>query len=156
MEKTNTNILSFRIDEQLLAIPIPVIERIVRAVEVTPLGKAPEIILGVIDYRGYIIPVMNLRKRLGFPDRILSSSDRLMIIKTSKRRLALVADEILEVIPPGATRVNTTGIASTELDAEGITRCSDGLILIFDPEKFLSSAEELNLEKSLKSKKKKA
>ena len=153
MTGSSNQLISFTIDKHLLSIPITVVERVVRAVEVTPLGKAPEIILGVIDYHGDIIPVMSLRKRLGFPDRKLISSDRLMIIRISSRRLALVVDEVGEVIPHDNNRITTSGIFTKAIEAEGITRCSDGLILIYDPEKFLSSSEEFDLEEALKSNK---
>lgn len=96
-------LIAFTIDNQLLAIPLTVVDRIVRAVEVTPLRKAPEVFLGIIDYHGTVMPVLSLRKRLGFPERSLSASDRFMIVQTSSRKLAVVVDEIHQVISAEAT-----------------------------------------------------
>ncbi|MBE0647406.1 MAG: purine-binding chemotaxis protein CheW [Bacteroidales bacterium] len=150
MIDSTTQLVSFTIDNQLLAIPISYVERIVRAVAVTPLGKAPKTILGIIDYHGDIIPVLNLRKRLGFTDRPIGSSDRLMIIQTSKRKMAITVDAIQEVIRKNPGLVATSGVYPASVDAEGITRCNDGLILIYDPEKFLSVSEETALVNVLK------
>jgi len=149
MTDSTTQLVSFTIDNQLLAIPIAIVERIVRAVAVTPLGKAPHTIQGIIDYHGEIIPVLNLRKRLGFSARPIASSDRLMIIQTSNRRLAITVDTIQEVIPENKKRIPTAGLFPASIEAEGITRCSDGLILIYDAEKFLSVSEEIDLVKAL-------
>lgn len=146
----SAHLVTFTLDEHRLAIPIPFVERVVRAAEVTPLGKAPKRIIGVIDYHGDIIPVLNLRNRLGYNDRPVASSDRFMIIQTSIRRMALVVDVILDVMSEGSKRISASDVINESVDAEGITRCSDGLILIYDPEKFLSSTEEAALEKALK------
>jgi len=143
-------LVSFTLDEQLLAIPISHVERVVRAVEVTPLKNAPASILGIIDYRGDIIPVLNLRKRLGFPERPVTASDRFLIIRTSSRRTAVVVDEIHRVISSDQVQLTTQGLSDMKLEAQGIARAEDGLIQIFDPEKFLSSTEEINLKKALK------
>ena len=155
MTDSTTQLVSFTLDNQLIAIPLSFVERIVRAVEVTPLRKAPGTILGIIDYRGEIIAVLNIRIRLGFPERPIASTDRLMIIRTSRRRMALVADEIRDVITQNKGRTATSDMFTDTVDAEGITRCADGLILIYDPEKFLSSSEEFDLENALKVKPKK-
>jgi purine-binding chemotaxis protein CheW len=150
MVQTKDNILSFRIDENLLAIPIRVVERVIRAVQVTPLGNAPKTILGAINYKGSIIPVLSLRKRLGYPERELLSSDRFLIIKTSARRLVLVVDEIRDIILHNHIEDDTLNSLPESIEAEGITCNEDGIILIFDPEKFVSSSEEINLDKALK------
>jgi len=149
MADSTSQLVSFTIDNQLLAIPIEVVERIVRAVAVTPIGKAPDTIQGIIDYHGEIVPVLNLRKRLGFSDRPIGSSDRLILIKTSIRRLAITVETIQDLIPENKGRTATAGLFPAPVEAEGITRCSDGLILIYDPEKFLSVSEEIDLLKAL-------
>lgn len=148
-------LITFLMDTQLLAIPIQVVERIVRAVEVTPLRKAPEGVLGILDYHGEILPVLSLRKRLRFPDRSLVSSDRFMILRTDSLSLVVVVDEIHEVIPSDNQLVTDAKMLNEAMEAEGITRCEDGLILIYDPDKFLSSSEAFNLKKALRSMKKK-
>lgn len=152
---STTQLVSFTIDKRLLAIPLAVVDRVLRAVEVTPLGKAPETIQGIIDFHGEIIPVLDLRKRLGFPVRSIVSSDRLMIIQLSICKVAIVVDTIQEVIPHSDSQIATSGLFPATIEAEGITRCIDGLILIYDPEKFLSSSEKVDLGKALKSNKKK-
>lgn len=59
----------FRLDERRYALPLSVVERVIRAVEVTPLPKAPPIVLGAIDVQGRVVPVLNVRRRFLMPDR---------------------------------------------------------------------------------------
>jgi purine-binding chemotaxis protein CheW len=51
------------LDEQRYALHLSAVERIVRMVEITPLPKAPQIVLGVVNVQGRIVPIVNIRKR---------------------------------------------------------------------------------------------
>jgi purine-binding chemotaxis protein CheW len=64
-----TQLVVFALDEQRYALRLTAVERIVRAVEVTPLPKAPQIVLGVIDAQGRIIPVVDVRQRFRLTER---------------------------------------------------------------------------------------
>jgi purine-binding chemotaxis protein CheW len=82
----------FSLDAQPFALPLAVVERVVRAVAVTPLPRMPQIILGVINLQGRIIPVINLRKLFGLeaadapPE--LELSDYLIIVQGGQRTMA--------------------------------------------------------------------
>ena len=56
-------IVVFALDEPRYALPLSAVERVVRAVEITPLPKAPEIVLGVINMQGQVVPAVDIRKR---------------------------------------------------------------------------------------------
>ncbi len=62
MDKLN-QLVVFAFDEQRYALHLSAVERIVRMVEITPLPKAPEIVLGVVNVQGRIVPIVNIRKR---------------------------------------------------------------------------------------------
>ncbi|MGH9857936.1 MAG: chemotaxis protein CheW, partial [Acidobacteriota bacterium] len=88
----------FLLNEQRYALKLSVVGRIVRAVEVTGLPKAPEIVLGVIRIEGRIIPVMNMRKRLHLPEKEIDLSDQFLIAQTARRIVALEVDAVLGVV----------------------------------------------------------
>lgn len=75
----------FTLDEQRYALHLAAVERIVRVVEVTPLPKSPEIVLGVVNVQGRIIPVVNIRKRFRLPEREIALSNQLIIASRSRR-----------------------------------------------------------------------
>src|SRR5712675_257312 len=71
----SNQLVVFALDAQHYALPLTGVQRVVRMVEVTPLPKAPEIVLGVIDVKGHIIPVMSIRNRFGLPEPETNLSD---------------------------------------------------------------------------------
>ena len=85
-------ILRFTLDGSHYAVPLPVVERVVRAVAILPLPKAPAFILGVINVQGHILPVVDLRRRFGLAPQAANQDDQFILARTSRRRVALVID----------------------------------------------------------------
>ena len=143
-------IVVFKLDEQRYALYLSVVERIVHAVEITPLPKAPAIVLGVINFGGKVIPVVNLRKRLNFNGRAIQLTDKLIIAKTSKRIIALLVDEVTGLLENTDQGMILPDSVLPNLEyVDGIIKLTDGLVLIHDLDKFLSLEEEELLTSSL-------
>lgn len=142
----SAQLVMFRLEGQRYAVRLDVVERIVRAVAVTALPGAPAIVLGVIDVAGKIIPVLNLRKRLGLPDRDIGVPDQFLIARTAQRPVALVVDEALALIDvPAAEIVESIQIVPRLGFIQGVVKLPDGLALIHDLESFLSLEEAESL-----------
>ena len=153
MNKSNQLVVFF-LDDKQYALYLSVVERVVSAVEITLLPKAPDIVLGVINFQGTVIPVVNIRKRFGLPEREIDLSDQFIIAKTSRKTVALVVDTVDEVIEPASVKViNTEKITSRIEYIDGVIKLEDGMILIFDLDKFLSLEEKKILTDALKKKK---
>lgn len=140
----------FRLDAQRYALPLAVVGRIVRAVEVTPLPEAPAIVLGVIDVEGRILPVLNIRRRFGLAEKEITSSDQFLIAQTAQRAVVLVIDEAQGVIErPLVELVSATGIVPGLGQIQGVVKLEDGMALVHDLEKFLSLDEAHQLDKAI-------
>lgn len=155
MENNTTNkikeIVVFKLDEHRYALYLSAVERIVHAVEITPLPKAPAIVLGVINFGGKVIPVVNLRKRLNFKERVIQLTDQLIIAKTSKRNIALLVDEVTGLLKNTVQGMTLPDSVLPNLEyVDGIIKLEDGLVLIHDLDKFLSLEEEELLNNSLR------
>jgi purine-binding chemotaxis protein CheW len=137
----------FSLDEQLFALRLSAVERVVLAVEVTALPHAPEIVLGVINVRGQITPVFDLRKRFRLPAREIDLSDQFIIARTRRRQVALVVDGVRDV---GESLAQQTVAADEILPGlglvEGVAKLGGDLIFIHNLDKFLSLEEERELE----------
>lgn len=132
----------FRLDERRYALPLTVVERVVRAVDVTPLPKAPAIVLGAINVQGRAFPVLNLRRRFLMPDREIGPADWFLFAHTARRTVVLVVDGLEGVIErPQAEIVLSTQIVPGLEQFPGVLRLDDELVLIHDLERFLSSDE---------------
>jgi purine-binding chemotaxis protein CheW len=140
----------FALAARRFALQLAVVERSIRIVDVTSLPKAPRIVLGVINAAGRIIPVVDVRKRFGLPDRGFMASDQLLIARTSTqpsaRVLALWVDAVEGVVERVADSV-PAAVPSHEAEyVTGILRLPDGMVLIHDLGKFLSLDEDRALD----------
>lgn len=88
----------FKIDEHLFALPVGIVGRIVRVVNITPVPGSPDHILGVINIEGQPVPVFSMRKIFGLPDREIRLSDQLIIVRTLKHTVSFVADMVTGVV----------------------------------------------------------
>ncbi len=145
-------LIVFSLDSQRYALPLSASERVVRMVAITPLPNAPDIIMGVVNFHGTVIPVINMRKRFGLPEREPSLSDQLVIAHTARRPVVLVADAVLDVVACDAhTQIAAEDILSGVQYVEGVIKLTDGLIFIHDLDRFLSLEEEDALHQVLES-----
>ncbi len=140
----------FALECQRYALPLAAAQTVARAVEVTPLPKAPAIVLGVINVRGQIIPVLDIRQRFGLPQREIDLSDQFIIARTAKRAVALVVDRVVGVLTRPAEFVIASDAIVPGLDyVHGVVKLDDDLIFIHDLDTFLSLDEENALEEAL-------
>lgn len=143
-------VVVFTLAEQRYGIPLVAVERVVRIVEITPLPASPEFIRGVINVQGEIMPVLDLRRRFGLPERPTRLSDQLLIIRSANRSFALVSESPCEVRE--CTKQMLTAAAEILPDfpfLTGVAKLPDGLILLSEPEVLLSPGESTALDELL-------
>ena len=152
MKQSNQYVV-FTLDGQRYALYLSAVERIIRVVEITPLPKAPEIIIGIVNVGGQIIPAVNIRKRFRLPERELNLSDILIIAETPRRTVALMADDVSGVIEgPEQDITEAKEILPRMEYVKGVVKLKDGMILINDLDKFLSLEEEKALDDAMSKK----
>lgn len=142
----------FMLNDQRHALHLSAVDRVVRMVHITPLSGAPDIVLGVVNLRGRIVPVINVRQRFNLPQREITLNDRLIFAHTKQRTVALAADAVTDVVEsPEENQVPAESILPKLKYMEGVIKFKDGLILIHDLDKFLSLEEENSLDLALDS-----
>lgn len=130
------------VDDRRFALELSGIERVVRAVEITPVPEAPPIILGVIKVKDRVLPVVNVRRRLGLPERDLRLSDEMVVAHVSHGQLVLLVDEVLSLISCKEGDIVPARKILNELNAiDGIAKTAEGLVIVEDLERFLSLDE---------------
>jgi purine-binding chemotaxis protein CheW len=144
------HLLTFSLAGQRYALLASAVERVTWMVRLTPLPAAPRIVLGVIDLQGSIVPVVDTRSRFGLPPRQVSPADRLVFARTSRRRLALVVDDVDEVLEYPEDRIrHADDIVPGTHYLLGVAKLDDSLVLIHDLDTFLALGEERTLEEAL-------
>jgi purine-binding chemotaxis protein CheW len=140
----------FRLGQQRYALMLNAVERIVRAVEVMPLPKAPAIVLGVINVEGRILPVLNVRERFGLPDKEITPTNQFLIARTERRPVVLVIDEAEGIVERSSAEIiGPSRIVPGLEQIRGVIKLEDGLALICDLEKFLTLDEADVLEEAM-------
>ncbi len=145
----------FILDNQRYALHLSAVDRVVRMVGITPLSSAPDIVLGIVNIQGRVVPVINVRQRFNLPKREISLADRLIFAHTERphmerRCVAWVAEAVAEVIECAEqSLIPAEEILPEPRYLKGIIKFKDGLILIHNLDKFLSVDEEKSLDLAL-------
>lgn len=152
-------VLTFQLGDEEFGIDVLKVFEVVPVPEVRSLPKAPEFVEGVAEVRDSIVPVIDMRKRFGLPERGKADPARLMIVAMGESRAGLVVDVVPGVIPLPEEAVTPPpdffrGLAGRYL--EGLAKQGDRLIIMLNIGEILSSKEKIALEKMMKSKAKAA
>lgn len=138
--------VGFSLEGQRYAIPLARVRRVVRMVEVTPLPKSPDVVIGVFDLQGVILPVLSMHRRFGLAKEESSLTDQLLIADTSSQTVALVVSSVNGVVEKTDTEITkATEVVSGCQYVEGITRLEDGLLFIHDLDRFLCPSEDAEI-----------
>src|SRR5690606_20705674 len=103
MPSASRDLVIFEIENVRYALPSSDVQEVVRAVAVVPLPKAPPVVEGIIDVRGRVVPVLDLRARFGLPPRVPRHTDHLVLARAHDRLVGVRADRAIEVarVEPG-------------------------------------------------------
>lgn len=143
-------VLRFELDGRGHAIPLERVREVVRAAAVTPLPGAPPVVEGVLNVRGSVVPVLDVRRRFGYPERPLRPDDHLVVAVARQRAVILRADTATGILEVEDDRIEAAPrfAAGRELVA-GVAKLEDGLVLIHDLDAFLSEAEAASLDAAI-------
>jgi purine-binding chemotaxis protein CheW len=137
-------LVSFVIGSEEFGIDILCVQEINRMLQITKVPNAPEYVSGIINLRGRVIPVIDLRHRLGLPPKDTDHNTRIIVIEVCGKTVGFIVDSVKEVIriPQNITETPpeiVAGINSEFIKAVG--KLSDRLLILIDLEKILSAAE---------------
>lgn len=143
MEK-DLQVVGFRIGNEMYGVRIGAVREIVRVPEITSVPSAPEVIEGVINLRGKIIPVMDLRKRFGQTEIQHDKKNRILVVELENKLVGLIVNAASEVlkIPPSEVEPPGTVFAEGESSyVTGVGKLKGRLIILLDISKLLNRSE---------------
>jgi purine-binding chemotaxis protein CheW len=142
-------VVGFRIGRETFGLPISIVREIVRVPEITSVPNAPDYIEGVINLRGRIIPVVDLRKRFGEKITEPSKKNRIVVVELDSRRIGLIVNSASEVlkIPPSEIESPHNVFQEGELNfITGVGKLNGRLVILLDLGRILQSGELRRLE----------
>lgn len=142
-------LVSFKIGKEEFGVDILKVQEIIRMMKITKVPNAPEYVDGVVNLRGKVIPVVDLRKRLGLEQKERDKKTRIIVVELENRTIGFIVDEVSEVlrIPRNITEAPpkiVSGIDSEYITAVG--KLEDRLLILLDLEKVFNQEEHEELE----------
>ena len=144
-------LVSFSIGEEEFGVDILKVQEINRMLDVTRVPNAPEYVDGVINLRGKVIPIINLRRRFGMERKERDKNTRIVVVEIGGRVVGFVVDAVREVlrIPSGVTEPPPSlvgGVRSEYITAVG--KLEDRLLILLNLEKLLNAEEQAEVEQA--------
>ncbi|HOB28443.1 MAG TPA: chemotaxis protein CheW [Bacillota bacterium] len=153
MEQEHTEkeiqVVAFVLNNEEFACDINNVREVLKMVKVTPLPQSLKFVEGVINLRGEVIPVVDLRKRFNLPEVDYSERSRIIIVEVGSSQVGLIVDEVSEVLRLSSSQIQASPSGITGGDNElivGVGKIEQRLLIILNLEYILSTEEQLALE----------
>lgn len=144
------DLLVFALGEHRLAVPASSVVEVVRVVASAVLPGAPAIVEGVINVRGALVPVLDIRARFDLPPVAVDPDQHLIVAHAGGRLVALRVDRALDLVTVTEDAVEAAErVAPGSTLVAGVARLPDGVLVIHDLERFLCLDEGEPLDAAL-------
>jgi purine-binding chemotaxis protein CheW len=137
-------IVGFRIGRETFGLPISLVHEIVRPPEITNVPHAPEYVEGVMNLRGRIVPVIDLRRRFGGAAPENSRKNRVLVVDVESRAVGLIVDSASEVLKISDAQIEPPPNVLTDAATSyvtGVAKHQGRLIILVDLKRILQSGE---------------
>ena len=149
LQKDEQQLVVFDLSTEAYGVDIGAVREIIRLQDITRVPRTPEFVEGVINLRGKVIPVVDLRKRFGLPAEDESKENRIVVVDIGAQDIGVVVDAVTEVLRIATESVEPPASVITTADSEyllGIAKLDSRLIILLDLEQVLTEADHKALQ----------
>lgn len=128
----------FLLENKEYGIEIQKVQEIIRLLKITRVPHAPHFVSGVVNLRGNVLPVMDLRLRFGFPPGPVTDDTRIIITKSENKLMGLIVDNVVEVIGMDNSWLEPPPVVTENIKTEflqGVARIDQRLIIMLNLKK---------------------
>lgn len=155
MEELAGKYLTFCLAGEVYGLEILKVQEIIEMLEITRVPRVPDYVRGVINLRGKVIPVIDLRLKFGMPSQEVSRKTCIIVVRVQRRDAAvimgIIVDEVSEVVEIGAEEIESAPAFGTQIDTSfilGMAKTKDSVKILLDIDKVLSQHEVESLAKA--------
>ena len=148
-EKTYSNnelqLVAFKLGREEYGISILQVQEIKRMTEITRVPHTPDYLKGVMNLRGSVLPVFDLKKRLDLPDNEYSDDARIVIVKVDEVTLGVIVDAVSEVLTIGQENIEPPQVVAGGVIANylsGIGKINDRLLILLDINSIIGTGQD--------------
>lgn len=137
-------LVTFRLGNEEFSLDILRVQEIIRHMELTRVPRTPDFVDGVINLRGRVIPVLDLRKRFGLPSDAKTNETRIIVVDVDNKTVGLKVDAVSEVLRLPADTVEPAPAIVTGAESDyikGVGKLDGRLLILLDVEKILTRTE---------------
>jgi purine-binding chemotaxis protein CheW len=146
-------IVGFRVGHETFGVPIAMVHEILRVPEITAVPDSPACVEGVINLRGKIVPVVDLRKRFGQQPQSNGKKNRILVAEVESKLVGLMVDTASEVLklPPAEIEPPPSALTGGEQNyVSGVGKINGRLIILLDLKRILRASELRHLSEVMK------
>lgn len=140
----------FRLLDETYGVDIHQVREIIRVPEITRVPRAPEFVEGVINLRGNVIPVLDLRKRFKLQIGTADDEQRIIVVEMENQTIGMIVDAVSEVLGVAETSIDDPSPYIVSVNThyiEGIVKLEEELIILLRLDQVLSDGEKERLER---------
>ncbi len=142
--QSDQHLVVARLAGESYGITIDAVRTIIRVPEITEIPRAPSFVEGIINLRGAIVPVIDLRKRLGLPVQSLDRAARIVVVETPDGQIGLLVDAVTRTLVIPGEQIEPTSPIVVSVDTayvRGVGKLEDELVILLDVERVLTADE---------------
>ncbi len=143
IKSKDMQVVIFSLGGEEYSVDISIVREIIRMVDLTRIPKLPEFIEGVINLRGQITTVIDLRKRFGM-EPVISNENRIIIVDLKGEPIGIIVDSVSEVMTVPSGQIDdmpSIKHARTQEYLKGICKVDDRILILLDLDKILTELE---------------
>jgi purine-binding chemotaxis protein CheW len=144
--------ISFSLGEGEFGVDIKRVKEVIRIGEITHMPRAPDFLKGVINLRGEVIPVIDLRERFGLPTQAATDKSRLIVVEIEQKSVGMVVDEVSDVMRVVQADIDASPFWREWLTRQyvySVARVNGQLIVLMDVDAVLIPDELKDLDMSI-------
>jgi purine-binding chemotaxis protein CheW len=141
LAEATEHLATFYLEREEYGLPVRLVQEIIRVTEITPVPRAPDFIKGVINLRGRIIPVVDLRRKLKLGDVVVGRESRIVVVKLDERLIGLLVDGASQVLRVPVSSIEAAPEEVVEIDEQfirGVAKLEKRLIILIDLQQVLA------------------
>ncbi len=139
--------LTFALGQEEYGVEILKIQEIKGFSTITPLPNAPAFLKGVLNLRGTIVPIVDLRKKFGMPEEAYTKFTVIVVVQVQGKIMGFIVDAVSDVLTVTGTDIQPTPDLHGQVDTSfinGLAKASEKLVILLDIEKVLTATEAIS------------
>jgi len=132
--------VTFKLGEEEFGLDIMMVQEIIKLPPITFVPKSPVYVEGVMNLRGNVLPVINLKRKFGIADSAVSGEARIIVLKIEVKTVGIVVDRVTEVLRLREEQIEPPPPVTVGIDSgyiRGVGKVNERLVIILQAEKIM-------------------